>query len=215
MSSREEKKRQTRKSLMDAALMLVGTGNNFSSISLREVAKNAGVVPTSFYRHFSDMEELGLNLLDDLGLILRRVMRATRQHEVVKIDVSAEDFIRASVEVYIDFVCTHRSHFYFMCQCRTGGTSALRRALRKELKFFSNELVSDIRHMSMLPDVDDQDLEMMSQLIVSMMYESTIDILDQGKASSAVQQALTDNAVGKLRLIWLGARRWKSKDCRI
>lgn len=210
MSSREEKKRQTRKSLMDAALMLVGSGNNFSSISLREVAKNAGVVPTSFYRHFSDMEELGLNLVDDLGLILRRIMRATRQHEVIKNGGPAEDFIRGSVEVYVDFVCANRSHFYFMCQCRTGGTSVLRTALRNELKYFSSELASDISHMSMLPDVDSQDLEMIAQLIVATMSEITIDILDKGKVSSAVQKELTEKTVRKLRLIWLGARRWKS-----
>ncbi len=210
MASREEKKRQTRTSLMDAALMLVGKGNNFSSISLREVAKNAGVVPTSFYRHFSDMEELGLNLLDDLGLILRRVMRATRQHDVVKNGGPAEGFIRGSVEVYVDFVCAHRNHFYFMCQCRTGGTPALRTALRNELKYFANELVLDIRNVSMLPEVDSQDVEMISQLIVATMSEITIDILDQGKVNPAIQQELTENMVRKLRLIWLGARRWKS-----
>ena len=78
MLSREDKKRQTRKSLMDAALMLVGKGDNFSSISLREVAKNAGVVPTSFYRHFSDMDELGLTLVDEAGLTLRQLMRQAR-----------------------------------------------------------------------------------------------------------------------------------------
>src|SRR5690606_40642806 len=59
MSTRESKKKQTRQALMNAALELVGRGDNFASISLREVAKNAGVVPTSFYRHFETMEDLG------------------------------------------------------------------------------------------------------------------------------------------------------------
>ncbi|WP_156498890.1 TetR family transcriptional regulator, partial [Oleiphilus sp. HI0079] len=81
MQTRDEKKAQTRKSLMDAALNLTGNGRNFASISLREVAKNAGVVPTSFYRHFTDMEELGLNIIDDLGLLLRKLMRQARQNE--------------------------------------------------------------------------------------------------------------------------------------
>lgn len=211
MLSREEKKRQTRASLMDAALMLVGKGGNFSSISLREVAKNAGVVPTSFYRHFTDMEELGLSLVDELGLILRRSMRATRQHGEVKNGGPAEGFIRGSVEVYVEYVCSHRNHFYFMCQSRTGGTTVLRTALRNELKYFANELVSDIRHVAMLPNVNSSDLELISQLIVATMAESTIDILDQGKVSSAVQQEVIEKLVKKLRLIWLGARRWRSE----
>ena len=53
---------------MDSALAIIGFGANFASISLREVAKTAGVVPTSFYRHFGDMEELGLAMVDELGL---------------------------------------------------------------------------------------------------------------------------------------------------
>ena len=49
---------------MDSVLAIIGYGANFASISLREVAKTAGLVPTSFYRHFGDMEELGLAMVD-------------------------------------------------------------------------------------------------------------------------------------------------------
>ena len=44
MPSRAEKKARTRNALMDAVLSIVGYGANFASISLREVAKHAGVV---------------------------------------------------------------------------------------------------------------------------------------------------------------------------
>ncbi len=207
MLSRENKKRQTRKSLMDAALMLVGKGDNFSSISLREVAKNAGVVPTSFYRHFTDMEELGLNLVDELGMLLRKLMRASRQH-----DGSFDGFIRSSIDVYVDFVIKHPNHFYFMAQSRTGGTQALRNALRNELKFFANELVSDIRQSVMLPNVGSDDLDMISQLIVSTFAETTIDILDLTESTQDYLQEFVDRTEKKLRLIWLGAEAWRSAD---
>ena len=205
MLSREDKKRQTRKSLMDAALMLVGKGENFSSISLREVAKNAGVVPTSFYRHFTDMEELGLNLVDELGMLLRKLMRATRQH-----DGSYDGYIRSSIDVFVDFVTRHPNHFYFMVQSRTGGTQALRSAIRNELKFFANELASDIRHSSMLPDIESSDLDMISQLIVATVAETTIDILDLSESTPDYLQELVERTEKKLRLIWLGAGVWKS-----
>jgi len=207
MLSREDKKRQTRKSLMDAALMLVGKGDNFSSISLREVAKNAGVVPTSFYRHFTDMEELGLNLVDELGMLLRKLMRATRQH-----DGSFDGFIRSSIDVYVDFVVKHPNHFYFMAQSRTGGTHALRNAMRNELKFFANELASDIRQSSMLPNVGSDDLDTISQLIVATVAETTIDILDLTEASASYQQEFVKRTEKKLRLIWLGAGVWRSPE---
>ena len=38
------------------------------------VAKLAGIAPTSFYRHFRDMDELGLTLVEQCGDSLRKVI---------------------------------------------------------------------------------------------------------------------------------------------
>ncbi|MGS7457649.1 TetR family transcriptional regulator, partial [Mycobacterium tuberculosis] len=65
MAIRDERKQQTRHALMEAALAMVAAGRSFPSLSLREVTRDAGVVPASFYRHFRDMDELGLALVDD------------------------------------------------------------------------------------------------------------------------------------------------------
>lgn len=203
--TREEKKRQTRKQLMDAALTLTGSGRHFSSISLREVAKNAGVVPTSFYRHFSDMEELGLNIIDDLGLMLRKLMRTARQHEDY-----FEAQARNSVEVYAEYVCTHKNYFFFMEQVRTGGSSALRKAIRNELKYFSNELASDIRPLAQLSSTDDTDLDIICQLIVSTVFECTIDLLDHIETNPAYLDTYIEHTLKKLRCVWLGATSWQS-----
>ena len=56
MSSREQKKLQTRHAFFNAVLDLCMTGQSFSSISLRQVTREVGVVPTAFYRHFDDMD---------------------------------------------------------------------------------------------------------------------------------------------------------------
>ena len=204
--SREEKKSLTRQSLIDAALSLVGAGNNFASISLREVAKNAGLVPTSFYRHFTDMEELGLNVVDDLGLVLRKMMRAARQDDGYK-----KGQLHSSIEVYVDFVCLHKSHFYFMSQCRTGGTPVLRQAIRNELKYFENELSSDIRSVPFLSDMSGSDRDVMSQLIVSTVFDATIDVLDLNDSSANHQHEFVELMKKKLRMVWLGASIWRSK----
>ena len=58
---------ETREKLMSAALTLVGKGRHFASLGIREVTRQAGVVPTSFYRHFRNMDDLGLQLVDELG----------------------------------------------------------------------------------------------------------------------------------------------------
>ena len=76
---RDVRKQRTRRALLDAALELMQGEQSFNSISLREVARNAGVVPTAFYRHFRDMDELGLTLVEEALRALRQMMReATR-----------------------------------------------------------------------------------------------------------------------------------------
>ena len=61
-ATRQERKQLTRQALLDAALELLEE-QSFSSLSLRQVTGAAGVVPTAFYRHFDDMEKLGLALI--------------------------------------------------------------------------------------------------------------------------------------------------------
>ena len=70
MSTRAEQKLRTRRALMDAALSQLSADRGFGSLSLREVAREAGIAPTSFYRHFSDLDELGLALVDEGGVAL-------------------------------------------------------------------------------------------------------------------------------------------------
>lgn len=205
MPSREDKKYRTRMSLKDAALHLVEQGHNFSSISLREVAKNAGVVPTSFYRHFNDMEELGLTIVDDLGLVLRKLLRAARQQEG-----HADKLTRESIEVFVEFVCSHKRYFYFMCQCYGGGTLALRNAIRSELRYIAQELASDIRQNEQFRTINSADLEIVAQLTVSSVSASTIDLLDQSENSPLYREEFIERTVKQLRIIWLGAIAWRS-----
>lgn len=204
--SREEKKRQTRQSLIEAALMLVGRGENFTGISIREVAKNAGVVPTSFYRHFSDMEALGLEIVDDIGMMLRKKLRLVRRQS----EHYNGTLTRRSVELFSYFVCEHRNHFYFLYQCRAGGTPRLRTAIRNELSFFSNELATDVRQLNRLETISSNDLLMISEFIVTSVFDSTTDLLDLVDSSPNYSLEFNERTARKLRLIWLGAESWRS-----
>jgi AcrR family transcriptional regulator len=74
---KEEKERVT-SALLRATLHLAAA-HGFSSLGLREVSRAADIAPTSFYRHFSDMEELGLALIQDLaGRFVEGVVERSR-----------------------------------------------------------------------------------------------------------------------------------------
>ena len=54
----------SREDLLAAALKLIGPHRSLSTLSLREVAREAGIAPNSFYRQFRDMDELAVALID-------------------------------------------------------------------------------------------------------------------------------------------------------
>ena len=60
MDPRKKKKEETRQRLLAVAAQTLASGRSFDTLSLREVAKLAGIPPTSFYRHFHDLDDLGL-----------------------------------------------------------------------------------------------------------------------------------------------------------
>ena len=74
-------KEKTRRALIDAAFNQLSAEKSFSNLSLREVAREAGIAPTSFYRHFSDMDELGLEMVDEAGHTQRQEWKRRRSPE--------------------------------------------------------------------------------------------------------------------------------------
>lgn len=203
MATRAEKKARTRNALMDSVLSIIGVGANFASISLREVAKTAGVVPTSFYRHFGDMEELGLAMVDELGLNLRRQMRGSFDAEE-----SLVDMIDHSIDVYVKYVLENRNLFEFMNQSRTGGTPALQSAIRNELRFVGSRIATELSLV--LPKMKSADREVVASLIVCVLMETTTEILALPEGSDSLLEELTDNVKSQMQVILAGASNWRT-----
>ena len=97
MGVRAQQKERTRRSLIEAAFSQLSAERSFASLSLREVSREAGIAPTSFYRHFRDVDELGLTMVDESGLMLRQLMRQARQR-IAK----GGSVIRTSVSTFME-----------------------------------------------------------------------------------------------------------------
>jgi AcrR family transcriptional regulator len=202
---REERKQKTRQALLDAALDLLEGEHSFASLSLREVTRAAGIVPTAFYRHFRDMDELGLALVEESFRTLRQLMRAARAAPL-----PTQQLIRRSVETFVAHVRADRRHFQFVAKERAGGRSAIRSAIRAEIRLFVSELATDLGRFPALGGWRADDLEMMAGLLVAAMVHGMLDILDLPPARPDEEQALTHVLEKQLRLVVLGASQWRS-----
>lgn len=205
MNNRQERKLQTRQSLMNAALEWVEEGQHFSSLSIREVAKRAGVVPTAFYRHFKDLDDLALNLVDELSLVLRQLMREVRQNRV-----NPTHIIGDSVQQYCQYVVSQRVFFQFMCQSMTGGTPLVRQAVRSELQYFAKELVADLQRFNLLPHLNPAMMDTLADLTISVVAIATVQLLDLADASTQTKADFEVRLTRQLQLVYVGASNWKS-----
>lgn len=115
--SRAEQKARTRRALLDAALGLHAE-RGLAGLPLREVARRGGIVPTAFYRHFSDTDELGRVLADEAVEVLRSVLA-----DVDLLDAAALlDRLRTTA-------AAHRLLMLFLLAERTGTAPPVRPAL--------------------------------------------------------------------------------------
>jgi AcrR family transcriptional regulator len=198
---RAQQKEKTRRQLIDAALGQLSSERSFSSLSLREVAKEAGLAPTSFYRHFSDMDELGLTLVDEAGLTLRQLMRQARQ----RIEKGGS-VIQISVVTFMEFIESNGNIFRLLLRERSGTSSAFRAAVNREVRYFTLELCDYLQQANKL-NADVAFLQ--ADAAVTIVFSAGSDALDVEKDD---RQQIAMRTIQQLRFIARGAAEFSDRE---
>lgn len=200
--SREERKEATRRAIVDAALHLLAE-RGFSALSLREVTREAGIVPAAFYRHFDSMEALGLVLIDESFRSLREMLRGARAG---KLDPNR--VIESSVDILIDGVQQRREHWRFIGRERSTGVTVLRYAIRTEIRLITSELAIDLARFPALNNWSSEDLNILASVFVNSMIAIAEQLEDVTDTASVDEIRRT--AVKQLRMITVGVAGWRS-----
>lgn len=203
--SRAERKEATRQRLLEVTLKLI-TSRSLASISLREVARDAGIVPTAFYRHYESMDALGVDLVDESMSPLRQMLRDARRGVA-----SHGDIIKGTVEVLGHQVREHPDQFRFLSRERYGGVRGVRRAIETELKLFTSELAVDLARLTAGFDWTSEDLETAADLMVAAMLSAVMNLLEVDVRRGDEEVAILNRAERQLRMIALGMSQWRSK----
>lgn len=204
--SRVARKERTRRAILDAALEL-SSESTMAALSLRQVAKQVGIVPTAFYRHFDSVEALGVALVAESFVSLRTMLRDIRQG-----DPALADIVDRSITILVDHVHQQRAHFAFIARERAAGPPAVRRAIRDEIARFEHELAADLSRLPGTSVWSPRDLEVLSNLIVTAMVATAEAIL--AADDSAAEQRLVEQAQLQLRMVLIGALSWRSDPAR-
>ena len=220
MSSREQKKLQTRHAFFNAVLDLCMTGQSFSSISLRQVTREVGVVPTAFYRHFEGMEALGQALvIEELGSTLALLsdglqLGRTRSfnHQIAK-----------SIQLFLQTVSAQPRYWQFLVSERFGGSEAVRKAIRDLMAVHSHILGEDLALQPAFVHINAYDRYLLADAGINMFFSWIIDWLDLTYSENHddevnlveiehKKQLMLHNCTRQAQMLFYGAHNWKSTE---
>jgi len=220
MSSREQKKLQTRHAFFNAVLDLCMTGQSFSSISLRQVTREVGVVPTAFYRHFDDMESLGRALVvEELGgtlAILSDSLQIGRKR-------SFDRQIAKSIQLFLHMVSDQPYYWQFLVSERYGGSESVRKAINKLIKKHAKGLADDLALQPAFTHINAYDRLLLAEAGVNMFFSWIIDWLDLTYTEDhddevdlneveQNKQLMLHNCTRQAQMLFYGAYNWKSTE---
>lgn len=162
-AEKKEERERVALSLLRETLALAAA-HGFASLGLREVARAAGIAPTSFYRHFADMEELGLELIANLvGRLVRELTAPDAGGEPASVETIVTRTLAAAT--------SDAELFRFILAERVGSIVSFRRALRDRLGVLSSALQNGV------PDAPHAE---QADAFVLLLLEASGELLERG-----------------------------------
>lgn len=206
--------------LIDAALRLTAATRSLTAISLRELAREAGLNPNTFYRHFKDFDDLGLAIIEGISADIRKPLRDLRRQAAETTPTHpdsdpwqinprlqmklARRVTRITVKLFFDYVASNPNAFILGVRELHGSSPAIRGALEQVMREFSEDIAEDIVTLNLLPRIADDALGELSEAICRDMFQLSMDCIEQPEERASLcakaERLITAMAIGQAML---------------
>ncbi len=161
-----------RQRLIDAALNLSYQRRSFSSLGIREIAREAGLSAPAFYRHFLDLPDLGTALINQVE---NAVISAFREVRASTADEAEIDIRAALVKRFFQWSVDNPKPIIVAASEAFGSLEQMRSGLKTTIRMVSEDICTDPRISALLPglpmDQMHEILEILAQNILFMAVE--------------------------------------------
>ena len=188
----------TKEELFQATLNLIGPQKSISSLSLREIAREAGIAPNSFYRHFRDIDELAIALIDRAGLVLRKIIREARLQASKQ-----QSIIRSSVEVFIQQLDADEGNLSLLLREGYTGSTSYKAAVDRQLNFFQQELQEDLIRLEQMNNGKISHADIAAKATTQLVFNMGAKVID---LSAEQRIEVAEQTMIMIRMILEGAR---------
>lgn len=176
--SRADRKQETRRRILDAALHLVEEGRSPDALGLREVARAAGMAAPSIYNHFADMDELGLALVDDALIRLRAIARTARNGMAHQ---DTEIVLKTMLKQFLLYMNKYEPVLRLLIMQWFNPNPEYRKTIRRELAIMQEDLADNMRSAAAEKGMKASDYDTESEAILSLLIVYVLDVLDLDK----------------------------------
>ncbi|MEL6871171.1 MAG: HTH-type transcriptional repressor FabR [Pseudomonadota bacterium] len=188
----------TAQDVMDAAVGLLDSNRSVSTLTLREIARAAGIAPNSFYRHFRDVDELTVAVIDQAGRSLRGVIRESRMFVDMK-----RGLIRSSVETFMKQLDGEDRYLHVLLRELSTGPEPFRRAVDRELTYFEDELRDEFERRQETEKVKIYKPELVAKAITRLVFTMGASAADLPQSERA---EVVEHTIVMIRMIVVGAQ---------
>jgi AcrR family transcriptional regulator len=211
MASRNDLKKQkekTSQALIAAALELC-EDEGYASLSLRSVARKAGIAPTSFYRHFREIDEMGVEMVAQAKAVLDDFLAQSRKKmtfpAIKKNDdptKSVECITRPFAETFISVMAKNSQLVHLFFQEKTGSSEALRDAIFDATDQLTGMLAEDLTRLCTTSKNNLGDISLIAETMLTIVSACGMEMIVRPDAKP---KTITTRAILKLNLLLMGA----------
>jgi TetR/AcrR family transcriptional regulator, fatty acid biosynthesis regulator len=184
--------------LIEAALRLTAGGRSFGTLGLRELAREAGLNPNTFYRHFDTLDDLAREAVEWVSRRLRPMLRRERW-------LAAHDephsVPRRACAAFFAFALDNREAFLSALAEYHGTSPALRDAVRVNLNEVSAEMADDVVQLNLMPALTRATVDEVCTQIVLQLFHLSHEYI----GNAARREALVDYAERFIVRLFAGA----------
>ncbi|WP_081961422.1 TetR/AcrR family transcriptional regulator [Aquabacterium sp. NJ1] len=181
---------QGKRLLMEAAVRLARRASAAQAISLRELAREAGLNHNTFYRHFSSQEALLEEIVSDFGSQLREGLKQARLGAPTLHDITP-----TVVGWTLDFALAHEDIFLLAMRERYGPPGPIREAVEHMLRQLQDDMLSELQARQALPPLPEPVLRPVLAILIDHTFKLCFEHIEAPQARAerlATAKALFD-----------------------
>lgn len=168
--------------LVQAALRLITETRSLTSLGLRELAREAGLNPNTFYRHFRNLDEFGLQVLGYIAADVKSGVRDLR-----RMAGSSEQAVRDTVKFVYHYFLANPAATTVAVRELHGPSPVLRRALEAQLEASAQEMAEDVLEWELVRHVPVETVHEISRMTIRYILFRAMDYIEKPAQREAIQ----------------------------